>query len=198
MSHQIHQVGGILSIMNREGSIKADLVGVFAQETRADGVKCARPGQRASDNTSILPHDLCGNPLYPADHLGRRPAGKRQKQNPAWIGSLDNQMSHAMRQRVGLARPGARNDQEWFGGAVGLRPDAMFDGPSLFRIELGKIGADTVELFPDLTFQFMFLNRHLPPSSLGSSATLRRGQLTLGPLENKHRTYHQSRALQGA
>ena len=47
VSHEIYQVSGILSIMDREGPIKADLVGVFAQETRADGVKRARPGQRA-------------------------------------------------------------------------------------------------------------------------------------------------------
>ena len=92
VSHEIHQVGGILSIMNCKGPIKADLVGVFAQETRTDSVKRARPGQRASHNASILAHDLRRNPLDPADHLSRRPAGKRQEENAAWIGALDNQV----------------------------------------------------------------------------------------------------------
>ena len=135
--------------MNGEGPIKADLVGVFAQETRADGVKCARPGQRTSHDAGILAHDLRRNPLDPADHLSRRPAGKRQEENAAWIGALDNQVRHAMRQRVGLARAGARNDQERFGEAVSQRPDAMFDGPSLFRIELGKVGGGHGRIVPD-------------------------------------------------
>jgi hypothetical protein len=134
--------------MNREGPIKADLVGVFAQETRADGVKRAGPGQCASHDARILARDLRRNPLDPADHLGRRPAGKRQEQNPAWISALDNQVRHAMGQRVGLARAGARNDQERVGAAISLRPDAMFDGPSLLRIELGKVGGGHGRIVP--------------------------------------------------
>ena len=125
-----------------------DLIGVFAQETRADGVKRARPGQRASHDASILARDLPRNPLDPADHLRRRAAGKRQEQNPAWIGALDNQVRHAMRQCVGLARAGARNHQKRFGEAVGMRADAMFDGPSLFRIELGKVGGGHGRIVP--------------------------------------------------
>jgi hypothetical protein len=82
-----------------------------AQETRTDSVKCARPGQRASHDASVLAHDLRRNPLDPPDHLGRRPAGKSQEQDAAWIGALDNQVRHAMRQGVGLARAGACNEQ---------------------------------------------------------------------------------------
>ena len=44
MAHEIHQVGGILAIVDREGRIEADGMRMQAQQPRADGVKGARPG----------------------------------------------------------------------------------------------------------------------------------------------------------
>ena len=109
---------------------------------------CPPRCQRASHDARTLAHDLRRNPLDPPDHLGRRPAGKSQEQDAAWIGALDNQVRHAVRQSVGLARASARNDQERFGGAISQRPDAMFDDPSLFRIELGKVGGGHGRIVP--------------------------------------------------
>ena len=42
---QVHQVGGILAVVDRELGIEADLVGVVAQQPRADAVEGAGPGQ---------------------------------------------------------------------------------------------------------------------------------------------------------
>ena len=50
----------------------------------------------------------------------------------------DDQMRDAMRQRVGLARAGAGDDQQR--GRRAIRP-AMLDGAALFRVELGEIGS---------------------------------------------------------
>ena len=44
MPDQVHQVGGILAIMNREVGIEPDLVGIVAQQPRADAVEGAGPG----------------------------------------------------------------------------------------------------------------------------------------------------------
>ena len=40
---QIHQVGGILAVMDGEGARKPDVLGVLAQEPRADGMERSRP-----------------------------------------------------------------------------------------------------------------------------------------------------------
>ena len=44
MADQIHQVGGVLAIVDREGAIEPDLLGVFAQQPGADRVEGAGPG----------------------------------------------------------------------------------------------------------------------------------------------------------
>jgi hypothetical protein len=44
MPKQIQQVGGVPSVMNGEGAIKVNLVGIFAQKPGADRVK--GPGPR--------------------------------------------------------------------------------------------------------------------------------------------------------
>ena len=97
MARHVALVGKRVSVFENPRSWRTRFMRSAAQETRTDSVKCARPGQRASHEASILAHDLRRNPLDPADHLSRRPAGKRQEQNPAWIGALDNQVGHAMR-----------------------------------------------------------------------------------------------------
>ena len=46
MPDQIHQIGGIFAIVDGEGGIDPDLVGVFAQQPSADTMERAGPGQR--------------------------------------------------------------------------------------------------------------------------------------------------------
>ena len=54
---QVHQVGGILAVMDGEGRLEADLAGVFPQQPRADGVEGAGPGQRSRQRSAVLPLD---------------------------------------------------------------------------------------------------------------------------------------------
>ena len=60
MPNKIHQVGGVLAVMDCEGRIEADIQSIVAQQARADGVESPRPCQ-------AIGHD--GSPV--AEHLGR-------------------------------------------------------------------------------------------------------------------------------
>ena len=40
---QVHEVGGVFAVVNREGGIEADLFGILAQQPGADAVDRCRP-----------------------------------------------------------------------------------------------------------------------------------------------------------
>ena len=138
MPDQIHQVGGILAIMDGEVGIEPDLVGVVAQQPRADAVEGAGPGQRIGHDVGALPHDASRDPLHPPRHLGGGAARERHQQNPPRIGAVDDQVRNAMRQGVGLARTGAGDDEERRPRRAVLLPDAMLDGPPLFGLRVSR------------------------------------------------------------
>ena len=140
MPDQVDQVGGVLAVMDRERRIEADLLGVVAQQPGADAVEGAGPGQRVGHDAGVVAHDLARDALDPPRHLGGGAARKRHQQNAARVGAVDDQMGDAMRQRVGLAGAGAGNHQQRRGGNAVGHPDAMLDGPPLFRIEGLKVG----------------------------------------------------------
>jgi hypothetical protein len=64
-------------------------------------------------------------------HLVGGAARKRQQQDAMRIGALHQQMRDTMRKRVGLARPRARDDQQW--------TCAEFDRFALRFVELVQI-----------------------------------------------------------
>jgi hypothetical protein len=66
MADQVHQVGGVLAIMDGEVWIKCDLLSMFAQQARTYAVKGAGPGQ--SVGYSIRAYSDCP----PGDPLTRR------------------------------------------------------------------------------------------------------------------------------
>ena len=136
---QIHQVGGILAVMDGEGGIDADPLGIFAQQPRADAVEGAGPGERvAHDRGVVLAQHFSGDALDPAGHLGGGAAGKRHQQDAARIGAGDDQMRDAVGERIGLAGTGAGNDEQ--GGAHGRAiGHAMLHGAALLRIERVQI-----------------------------------------------------------
>ena len=77
---QIHQVGGILAVVDGEGGIDADPLGIFAQQPRADAVEGTGPGERvAHDRGIVFAQHLAGDALDPAGHLGRRAARERHQ-----------------------------------------------------------------------------------------------------------------------
>src|SRR2546427_4028949 len=74
--------------------------------------------------------DLTGAPL----HLGGGAAGKSEQEDAPRIGSAADQMGHAVGKRVGLARAGARDDQQR--AAIAPRCIApVLDGATLPGVE---------------------------------------------------------------
>ena len=135
---QVHQVGGIFAVMDREGGIEADLVGVVAQQPRADAVEGAGPGQRVRHHAGIVAQHLARDPLDAFRHFGSGAARERHQQNAPGIGAVDDQMGHPMGERVGLAGPGAGDHQQRRKWAGSRR--AVLDGAPLFRIEAFEVG----------------------------------------------------------
>ena len=137
MPDQVHQVGGILAVVDRELRIETDLVGVFAQQARADAVKGPGPGQRVGHHAGALAHHLAGDAFDALGHLGGRAAGKRHQQDAAGVGAVHDQMRDAMGEGVGLAGSGAGDDQQ---RRARTRSRTMLDGAPLFRIEAVEVG----------------------------------------------------------
>ena len=70
MPDQVHQIGRILAIMDRERRIEPNLAGVVTQEPRADPVERPGPGQCIGHDTGAIPHYLANDPLDAPRHLG--------------------------------------------------------------------------------------------------------------------------------
>ena len=77
----------------------------------------AQVSASVSDRRVAAEH-LAGDALDARGHLRGGAARKRHQQDAARIGALDDQMGDAVRQRVGLARPGAGDDQQRPGDAA--------------------------------------------------------------------------------
>ena len=133
MAHEIHQIGGILAIVDGEGRRKPDGFRIFAQQPRADGVECAGPGQAIGYGASSAV-ELDEDQIDPPHHFRRGAPRESQQHDAPRIGALLDQPGHAMRQRRGLAGARAGNDQQRAG--LGQRQAAMLDGAALLRIEL--------------------------------------------------------------
>ena len=106
--YQVHQIGGVAAIEHREIGIEADRLGVQAQEAVADGMEGAGPCDCAGQIRMAPGAD----PFDPAGHLLGRAARECEQQNAPRVGPAKDQMSDAMRERVGLARARAGDDQE--------------------------------------------------------------------------------------
>ena len=119
MPDEVHQVGRVLAVVDGEGGIESDRIGIFAQQPGADAVERPGPGQPIRDHPRVLPQHLGGDAPDAARHLRRGPAGEGQQQYAARIGAVQDQMRHPVRQRVGLARAGAGDDEERRGDAPG-------------------------------------------------------------------------------
>ena len=71
-------------------------------------------------------------PLHPTGHLACGSAREGHQQNAARVGAIDDQMRDA-RTRSG-------NNKKRHGRRACAFPNAVFDGPPVFRIELFEIG----------------------------------------------------------
>jgi hypothetical protein len=50
---QVHQVGGVLAVVDGKARIEADLFGIVAEQPRADAVKGNGPGERAAHDAGV-------------------------------------------------------------------------------------------------------------------------------------------------
>ena len=53
MPDEVHQVGGVLAVVDREGGVESDLVGIFPQQACADRVERAGPGERVGHDPGV-------------------------------------------------------------------------------------------------------------------------------------------------
>jgi hypothetical protein len=63
MPDQIHQIGGILAIMDRERRLESNLASIIAQEPRTDAVERSGPGECVRHDAGAIPHRLAGDSL---------------------------------------------------------------------------------------------------------------------------------------
>ena len=137
MTHQIHEVGGVLAVMDRERGVEANFERILAQKPRADCMERAGPGKGVCHHTGLGSQHLGRDALDTALHLRRGAAREGQQHHAARIDARDDKMRHAMRQRVGLAGAGACNDQQrWDLFEVTA---AVLDRAALVGIESGEI-----------------------------------------------------------
>lgn len=133
MPGKIHQVRGIIAVVNGKGGIEPDLFGIHAQQPGADAVESPGPGKRhgrrARSENSF--HD----PVNPLRHFRCCPARKSQQQNAVRVNTAHNQMRDPMGERVGLARPRAGDNQQ--GGVFVAEP--MLDRPALIGVQFVKV-----------------------------------------------------------
>ena len=92
--------------------IEANFQRIFPQKPRADRMKCARPGEGVGHDAGLRPQHLGRDALDTALHLRRGAARECQQHHAARIDARDDEMRHAVRQRVGFAGAGAGNDQQ--------------------------------------------------------------------------------------
>ena len=138
MPDEVHEIGGVFAVVDRESRIEPNLGRVFAQQARADRVKRTRPGEGVGHDAGLWAENLRRDPLDPPLHLGSRTAREGQQHDPAWIGTAHDEMPDAVSESVGLAGPRARDDEK--------RRDlikvvaTVLDRAALLRIEAGEVG----------------------------------------------------------
>jgi hypothetical protein len=135
VARQIHQIGRIRAVVNGEAGRKPDPLGKLAQQTGGDGMERARPGQRGRRKRRAAgsgSDDALNAPF----HFGRGATRECHQQQTPRIDPVDDEVRHAMSERVGFARTGPGDDQE---RPVVRRTDAVLDGAPLLRVELGEI-----------------------------------------------------------
>ena len=112
MPDHVHQIGRVLAVVDGEGGIKSDPVGIFAQEPGADTMERSCPGQRVGHGPGAVADDLPRDALNAPGHFGGGATRKGHQQYPAGIGTIDDQMGHPVCQGVGLSGTRAGDDEE--------------------------------------------------------------------------------------
>ena len=116
VAQHVHEIGGVSAVEHAEARVQADSGGVAANQAVGDRVKRAGPGDADRGLTpafgyGIRPPNLAHDALRAACHFERRTAREGEKENAFRPCARQHQVRHAMRQRIRLACPGARDNQ---------------------------------------------------------------------------------------
>src|SRR6516164_4428299 len=139
MLDQVHQIGRVLAVVDAEGGIKSDPVGIFAQKPGADTMKRACPGQRIGHGPGAVADDLPRGALNAPGHFGGGATRKGHQQYSTGIGTIDDQMRDPVSQGVGLSGTRAGDDEERRTRCGVFLTRTMLDSSSLFAVEAFKI-----------------------------------------------------------
>jgi len=105
-AHEVHEVGRVAAVEHAEVRREPELRAIAADQAVGDRMKGARP--RQANRCRELTDDAARAPR----HLDRGAAREREQQEALRIRALQDEMCHAMRERVGLSRARAREDQQ--------------------------------------------------------------------------------------
>ena len=120
--------------------LQTDLRGIIAQEPGMNAVERAGPGESIGHHARALAQNSSRDPLDSTRHLGRGSSREGQQEDAARIGALDDQMSYAMSQGVGLTRSRAGDDQQRRSRSRAAGQDTVLHGLTLPWVQLFQIG----------------------------------------------------------
>src|SRR5678815_2229104 len=106
VAQHVEEVGRVAAVEDAEPGREADALRVAADQAVGDRVVGARPGQ------AHFLQRFGDDALRAARHLLRRAAREGEEQDALGRRAGDEQVRDAMRERVGLARAGAGEDEE--------------------------------------------------------------------------------------
>src|SRR6266545_6358213 len=113
MADEVHEVGGVFTVVNRERAIESDIERVLTQEPRPDGMKRSGPIQRIRHWRALWAQHLTENALNPSLHLMGGAAREGEQQHAARIAARHDQVGDAVCERIGLAGARSRNNEKW-------------------------------------------------------------------------------------
>ena len=107
LARHVEQVGGVAAVEDREPRGETDRIGVLAQELSAHRMERPSPVQAPSEARPFA-QGGGADPFSAGDHHLGGAAGEGQEQDALGVGTLEDQLCHAMGERGGLActRPG--------------------------------------------------------------------------------------------
>ncbi len=140
MPHEVHEIGRIFAVVDRECRIHPDLLCVLTDQTRSDGVERARPCESARHQVCVRSKDLGANAPGGSGHLGCGPPRERHQKDSAGIDAADDQMCYPVREGVGLSGAGAGNDEQRANRDGRVTGEPELDGAPLIGVQLLKVG----------------------------------------------------------
>ena len=111
MPDEVHQVGRILAVMDRERGIDPDVARVVTQKPSPNRMECTGPGDRSKGGRVFQGHGGGHNSLDAPRHLARGSPGEGEEQDTARIRPVNDKVRYPVGQRVGLTGTGAGDDK---------------------------------------------------------------------------------------